>query len=434
MTGHTLTQQNVILRDGERLFVLVRLSTEAPPDTERVPLDLGIALDRSSSMRGKPLRGALAAARAIAERLDERDRLTVVVYDRDVHTLWGPAPVASQGRLQLLDRLDHVMSGYLTNLGGAYIETCRHVASQMGEGRVARVILLTDGYPSYGICDAQELAEMSAFQHARGIVTTSVGFGNAFDEDLLTRMARSGGGNFYFVSTPDDIPRAFAQELGHVFYLGAQEVRARVKMSSRVESLGVLHDYPASKTENHVEIQIGEFYHGMPRNLLLEFHSSHLNAGGEVSLGEIEFFYKKPNANQQEVSFSFPVLAPPVTPGASRGPVDLHPTVGRELLLLASAKAQAEAIHLADNGASLDARRLLEGAGKRLKRFCDAYPEDAEMKEHANDLDSLARRISAGALDAIARKQVIHRTHHTRLSQLGLHPARDRKPNDEEEQ
>ena len=58
MSAPTLSPQHVALREGKRLFVLVRLSVEAAQNVSRVPLDLGVVLDRSSSMRGKPLRAA----------------------------------------------------------------------------------------------------------------------------------------------------------------------------------------------------------------------------------------------------------------------------------------------------------------------------------------------------------------------------------------
>jgi Ca-activated chloride channel family protein len=417
LTAPILTQNHICLRDGNRLYVLVRLHASGGTQS-RVPLSLGVVLDRSSSMRGKPLRGALLAARSLAEQLNEQDRLAVVVYDRDVHTLWGPAPVTAQGRQQLIDRLDHVMSGYLTNLGGAYIEACRHSAANMGEGRLARVLLLTDGYPSYGICDAQELAEMSAFQHARGITTTAIGFGTAFDEDLLTQMAKSGGGNFYYANTPEDIPKAFSQELGNVFFLGAQDVKAKVTMAPIVEALGVLHDYPAAKNANQIEIQIGEFYQGVPRHLLLELQSSTFEEGGPHYAGNVDIRYKQPDGVECSMSFQLQV------PATAGGPVDLHPEVGRELLLLAAARAQADAVHKSDQNALPEARQLLENAAKRLRRFVDAYPNDSEMKDHLQDLEILLRRLAAGALDANARKQVIHKTHHTRLSQLNLPPIK----------
>src|SRR5262249_7763457 len=141
------------------------------------------------------------------------------------------------------------------------------------------------------------------------------------------------------------MPRAFAQEMGNVFYLGAQEVRARVSMAAQVESLGVLHDYPATKAENYVEVRVGELYQGAPRMMLLEFQASALSAGGELSLGHIEIRYKYPGATSDDLSLSFPVLASAVPQGTSAGPVDLHPVVGRELLVLHAARAQAEAVH-----------------------------------------------------------------------------------------
>lgn len=428
MANPILTHEQILLRDGERLYLLVKLVAEGERSAARPPLNLSVALDRSSSMRGRPLRGALTAARALAERLDERDWLSVVVYDRDVHTLWGPAPVTDAGRAQLLDRLEHVMSGYLTNLGGAYVEACRHIAAHHAPQAVARAIVLTDGYPSYGVCDAQELAEMATFQRARGITTTAVGFGNAFDEDLLTQMSKAGGGNFYYVSAPDDIPKAFSQELGHVFGLGAQELRVQFQMAPIVESLGVLHDYPAQKNGDQVEIQIGDLYQGSPRLLLLELHARALSSGEELAVGELTFRYQLRGAEaQQKVVLRAPRQA-------ASGPLDLNPTIGRELLRLHAAKSQADALQLADNNSFAEGKGLLDAAARRLRRYTDAYPEDTELREHLGDLESLSRRLATGHIDPNARKQIVHKTHHTRLSTQNLVPLQGKKREEDEEQ
>jgi Ca-activated chloride channel family protein len=45
-----------------------------------------------------------------------------------------------------------------------------------------------------------------------GVGTTTIGFGEGFDEELITEMAEAGGGRSYFAATPDDAPGIFARE------------------------------------------------------------------------------------------------------------------------------------------------------------------------------------------------------------------------------
>ena len=39
-----------------------------------------------------------------------------------------------------------------------------------------------------------------------GVVTSTIGFGSGFNEELLTGMSTSGGGDGYFAASPEDAP------------------------------------------------------------------------------------------------------------------------------------------------------------------------------------------------------------------------------------
>src|SRR5207244_4323867 len=68
------------------------------------------------------------------------------------------------------------------------------------------VLLLTDGQANVGIVDRAPLAAMSQNASGAGVGTTTIGFGEGFDEELITEMAEAGGGHSYFAATPDDAP------------------------------------------------------------------------------------------------------------------------------------------------------------------------------------------------------------------------------------
>ena len=54
-----------------------------------------------------------------------------------------------------------------------------------------RVLLLTDGQANVGIVDRASLAAMSQNASGAGVGTTTIGFGEGFDEELITE---DGGG------------------------------------------------------------------------------------------------------------------------------------------------------------------------------------------------------------------------------------------------
>ena len=78
-----LTTQN-----AHQVGLLVTLAGDAP--ARRAPINVALVLDRSGSMSGAPLEAAKAAARRFASFLGADDRLSVVVFDDAVETIFGP--------------------------------------------------------------------------------------------------------------------------------------------------------------------------------------------------------------------------------------------------------------------------------------------------------------------------------------------------------
>ncbi len=76
--------------------VSVMLDLVAPsviPESERPPATLQVVLDRSGSMAGAALEGAIKALCALVARLDERDNFGVVVFDHAVEVVVPAGPL-----------------------------------------------------------------------------------------------------------------------------------------------------------------------------------------------------------------------------------------------------------------------------------------------------------------------------------------------------
>lgn len=258
--------------DPRVVHALVRLAAEGEErPSARRPVNLALVIDRSSSMRGPRLSQAVRAVRRLIARLDERDRLAVVVFDASAKVLGTPGAVTEEARGRLDLELSRLRTGAGTNLAAGWRKGCELVAAAFVREAYSRVILLTDGLPSVGTRDAGKLGDMAAAEAARGITTTTMGIGDGFDDELLGEIAARGKGGFHYLASEESIPAAFGRELAGVFSIAAAGVELKVIPEADVMSCEVLHRLTTRPTGDGMVVEVGEIAAGSPRQVLFRF-------------------------------------------------------------------------------------------------------------------------------------------------------------------
>ncbi|MEZ5293431.1 MAG: VWA domain-containing protein [Vicinamibacterales bacterium] len=223
-------------------YLHVTITTpSAPPRTgqPRPAVDVALVLDRSGSMHGAKIRMARAAVAHAVRLLSPRDHFAVVAYDDHVDTVQARTAGTRDATAQALHQLDAIDARGSTNLSDGWMRGADELGPGLAPGddgdgaaaAVRRVLLLTDGLANRGVTDADALVAMAQALRQRGIGTSTFGVGADFDETLLARLAQQGGGHFYYIESPAQIPDLFASELGEALEVVAREPR-------RVESRG----------------------------------------------------------------------------------------------------------------------------------------------------------------------------------------------------
>ncbi len=105
------------------------------------------------------------------------------------------------------------------------------------------MLLLSDGLANCGEKDPDALARHAADLRARGISTSTFGLGADFNETLMRRLATDGGGNFYFIEQPAQIPDFFTSELGEALDVVARDARLVLGSDDAVQ-VKCLNDLP----------------------------------------------------------------------------------------------------------------------------------------------------------------------------------------------
>jgi Ca-activated chloride channel homolog len=385
-----------------RVRVLLRIEADEPaaggddastasPETAagaaaRPPLDLALVLDRSGSMSGAKLRAAKDAASLLVRRLRARDRIAVVAYDDQVATV-AEGTTGADGA-ELARRIGAIHTGGSTNLSGGWLRGRGLVAERRAsEGVVARVLLLTDGLANVGITEPTTLVGLCATARAEGIGTTTIGFGADYDEALLAAMADAGGGHSYYIETPDQAAAIFAEEIGGLLAVAAQNLRVTVRPAPTVRSALVHHAYPRADVTDGARYDVGDLYANDPAALLAEFA---IDAGATTYIDVAELVVEADvvEADGRVVARAIHL---PVRFSTVEGPC-VDPTIQREVLLFEAARARREALERRRRGDDDGARDVLR---EKSAFLAAAAGEDDELADEARDLAVMADAFDA---------------------------------------
>ena len=397
-----LEHQLLAVEKENRVHAMLELHAPAPETTsERPPLHLALVIDRSGSMTGPKLHYAKQSAAYLAKRLDPKDEMALVVYDDTVDLL---ASMGQYGSEEMVKAIDTIFPRGSTNLSGGWLKGVEE--ARRADGHAARkVLLLTDGLANVGITDPAALTTMAREAKNSGVGTTTIGFGDGFDEKLLTDMAQAAGGNSYYAESPDDAPGIFAQEFDDLVALVAQNVSVEIRPTSDVEVLGVLNEFPVTPVAGGLQVNIGDAYAADSRRVIFELQIPAMAKLGVTSVAEVVIRYVTVGDEVAARELKLPLTINMVSADeASKGTPDNE--VVEEVLILKSARAQAEAREKADRGDFEGARKLLQDTAEELRKAAPHSSRPDELFGDATFLDDSASIAAPASWDSTSSKRL----------------------------
>lgn len=259
-----LATEKALIRSAVPSERVLEISVKAPPAHKtgaRPPLNLALVLDRSGSMSGEKLEYAKKAAVHALGMLSETDSVAVVIYDDQVDVLCPIAKLSTEFRAEIKQRVTALRTGGSTNLGGGWLAGCEQVASAALNGSINRALLLSDGLANVGITDQEELARHARALHQRGVSTSTFGIGLDFNEHLLEAMSNAGGGDFYYIASPEQIPQYFLREFEQLTSVTAREAAVKISLPQGVNAT-VLGGWITEEEQDALHIKLGDLYAG----------------------------------------------------------------------------------------------------------------------------------------------------------------------------
>jgi Ca-activated chloride channel family protein len=391
------------------LILNFNAQTQAETSPRR-PLNLSLVIDRSGSMAGQSLRYAIKAAQQLVESLTADDIVSVVIYDDQPETILTPQTV--EDKAAICKQIGRIRAGGCTNLIGGWLMGCDCVKSQQTSDRLNRVLLLTDGQANMGITDPKVLTKTAKNQAETGIITTTLGFGTSFNEDLLISMADAAGGNFYFIQSPEDVAQVFRIELESLTAVVAQNLTVKLQPETGVKITEVLNNYRSNRQGEQLELFLGDVYQVEAKQLALQLSIPPQANPGDIKLVTVTYDYQtlvEDSIQSQSEQFPISVI---IGSEEQASQSQLNSTVLEQTSQLRIARLKDEAIALADQGQYKQAAEKLRSAVEDIRgKLLD---EIFEIAEEIEQLNYYAQRIENQSLDAATRKEMRDQSYQTR--------------------
>ena len=204
------------------------LPVEFKSEEKRKDLALVLCLDRSYSMKGRPIALAKAGARAALDLLEEQHYFAVIAFDSQPHEAVPLQYVRSKRRAE--DLIDRIQASGQTNIYPALATAWRMLQNHPAKRK--HVIVLSDG--DTAPADFDRL--LKRMQEAR-ITVSTVTIGRTGNPELMARIAGFGGGKSYVAEEVEQVPQLFVEDTQSVSQTALVEEPFRPVVKRKIEAL-----------------------------------------------------------------------------------------------------------------------------------------------------------------------------------------------------
>jgi Ca-activated chloride channel family protein len=406
----------VAVETDDRVAVMLDLAAPVVAvQHERAPATLQVVLDRSGSMDGARLHGAVEALCALVARLDARDNFGVVVFDHVAEVVVPAGPLTDKPAA--ISALRGVVARGATDLSAGYLRGLQEV-KRVAEGRGGTVLLISDGHANQGVTEAARLEGLARSAAGERIVTSTLGYGVGYDETLLVGLARGGSGNHHFAADPDGAGALIAGEATELLSKSVQAASLMIDLDPTVTMLQLFNDLPVTElAPGRLMVEVGDFYSGEQRRLVLQLGVPAMAVLGLATVATISVrFVELPALREHVVSVPVQVN---VVPGDEAAGRVADASVRTELLFQEAQLAKREASEALERGDRRSAIVAFQRADDLLVDALECAPsgQTADLDRERSDLAEMRERSAWD--DAAFMSKLSRASYHTHNRKRG---------------
>ena len=395
------SQSHVLQGGGGGVFLDITMSAPRAKQVSRLPLNIGLVIDRSGSMAGRKLQNAREAATRLVSRLRDGDRVAIVTYGSDVTVLVHSTKVTGESRERVLSAIATIVDRGGTFLSGGLERGRDEVLKESRKGMVNRVILISDGQANEGITSPRELSTLASATQARGVNVTTMGVGLDFNEEVMTAMAEHGGGHYYFIENASAMARFFTRELETMSAVVAQAPTLEILLEPGVDLLEI-YGYTHERAGDRVLVKLPDLFSGQKRKVMCRVRVPD-GREGKVSVGTLALTYTDASSGRERTLSSAAHLT--VTPDRRLVERGMDDGVVAKAEQVQAAQAMSSAMKAYAAGDVSRSRGLLRQQIKKA-RSANRKLKDATLSRVADEMEAQLQGTAAAPSSSAGRSLV----------------------------
>ena len=305
-----LASSEHVLSSAENFVLYVLLEAVArggggPGGGSRLPLNLGVVIDRSGSMYDeRRLEFVTDAVKFLADNLTADDKVSIVAFADRAKVLITPEAARDKSAVKrAIDDIDLLDIGGGTQMALGMRAAIDEVKKNLSSDRLNRVLVLTDGQ-TYEETACIDLVEKNRHE----ISFSTMGVGVEFNEKLLQRLAQDSNGKYHFIGDPAEIPGIFEDELEGLRSVSLRNGRIEVTLSQGVQVREAFRASPEIYVlgtplvgeDRKISYEIGDLQAGVPGSVLLTLVLPPRKPG-QVRVLQSTFHYEVPGGSEKTV-------------------------------------------------------------------------------------------------------------------------------------
>mmetsp|Transcript_23356 Transcript_23356/g.63326 ORF Transcript_23356/g.63326 Transcript_23356/m.63326 type:complete len:512 (-) Transcript_23356:476-2011(-) len=362
----------------------VALANESVDEASKPPTDIVAVVDVSGSMAGSKMETMKQALKFVVEKgLGAQDSFSLVTFASGVDVELHFTKMDAQGKKSAVRVVEALHTKGATNLSGGLLQgldlVCQkaRAAGALGRGTTKSVLLFTDGQANNGVTDTpgivaavSQVLPQTAQEGSPASIFT-FGFGADHNETMLAALADvSGSGQYFFVDRAEAIPVAFADALGGLVSVVAQnaELVAEVVEGRCTigKVLGDAYKHEVAPDGSRAALHVGDLYAEDEKDLIVEIKLPKAAVAQDAPLPHITWSIRYFSVQKRDFETSTALLcvSRPLAAPVSQA---VNPAIVEQRERLYVAEVMKNAADIADGGDVKGGQALLREAEERLR-------------------------------------------------------------------